>query len=57
MIGLGSLLVFLLVGMFLLGMAELLFYGLIIFIALSVFAANPNLLVILIILVILKKVL
>lgn len=57
MIGLGSLLVFLLVGMFLLGMAELLFYGLIILIALSVFAANPKLLVILIILVILKKVL
>ncbi|MFZ5640099.1 MAG: hypothetical protein ACOY4Q_05370 [Bacillota bacterium] len=53
---LGAFLLFMLVGLVLLGMAELLFFGFILFLVLWLFTVSPQILILIIILVILIKV-
>lgn len=53
---LGVFLLLMLVGLVLLGMVELLFYGFILFLALWLLAASPQVLLLIVILVILVKV-
>lgn len=55
MMVIGTLLILMLAGLFLLGMFELMFFGFIILLALGLFAVSPKLLILIIILVILVK--